>query len=122
MSQYTIPTDTNQLSKLHSRDDVETWWMTNDQTMNLRSEHDWTIDVESISTQIFEGTHTTPSVTHDDDVERERERQRELKGFDRERSVDKKTLLEILWCDDYQDSLHGVWNSGTVEQCEKLPT
>jgi hypothetical protein len=55
-------------------------------------------------------------------VERERERQRELKGFDRERSVDKKTLLEILWCDDYQDSLHGVWNSGTVEQFEKLPT
>jgi hypothetical protein len=31
-----------------------------------------------------------------------------------ERSAHKETLLEILWCDDYQDSLHGVWNSGTA--------
>jgi hypothetical protein len=47
--------------------------------------------------------------------ERERERElRELRGFDRERSAHKKALLEILWCDDYQDSLHGVWNSGTA--------
>ncbi len=47
--------------------------------------------------------------------ERERERElRELRGFDRERSAHKKALLEILWCDDYQDSLHGVWNSGTT--------
>ena len=45
MAQYTIPIDTNQLPKLPTRDDVETWWMTNDQTMNLRSEHGWTIDV-----------------------------------------------------------------------------
>jgi hypothetical protein len=26
----------------------------------------------------------------------------------------KETLLEILWCDDYLDSLHGVWNNGTA--------
>jgi hypothetical protein len=38
----------------------------------------------------------------------------ELRGFDRERSAQKETLVENLWCDDYQDSLHGVWNSGTV--------
>jgi hypothetical protein len=44
--------------------------------------------------------------------ERERERElRELRGIDTERSAHKKALLEILWCDDYQDSLHGVWNS-----------
>jgi hypothetical protein len=42
------------------------------------------------------------------------DRERELKGFDRERNAHKKPLLEILWCDDYQDSLHGVWNSGTA--------
>ena len=45
MSQYSIPTDTNELSKLPSRNDVETWWMSNEQDINLRSEHDWTIDV-----------------------------------------------------------------------------
>jgi hypothetical protein len=41
--------------------------MTNEEVMNFRSEHDWTIDVETTSTQIFVGTHRTPSVTHDDD-------------------------------------------------------
>ncbi len=51
--------------------------------------------------------------THNCEREREREL-RELRGFDRERSAHKKALLEILWCDDYQDSLHGVWNSGTT--------
>ena len=45
MTQYTIPIDTTQLTKLPSRDDVETWWMINEQTMDFRSEHDWTIDV-----------------------------------------------------------------------------
>ena len=45
MGQYTIPIDTNELPKLSSRDDVETWWISHEQTMNLRSEHDWTIDV-----------------------------------------------------------------------------
>jgi hypothetical protein len=52
--------------------------------------------------------------------ERERERKkrerelRELRGLDGERSAHKETLLEILWCDDYLDSLHEVWNSGTA--------
>ena len=64
MSQYTIPIDTNQLAKLPSRDDVETWWMTNQQAINLRSEHGWTIDVQAASAQIFVGTHAAPSETH----------------------------------------------------------
>jgi hypothetical protein len=63
MTQYTIPIDTNQLSKLPTRDDVGTWWMTNDQSMNLRSEHGWTIDGPAASAQIFVGTHTTRSTT-----------------------------------------------------------
>ncbi len=67
MTQYTIPIDTNQLPKLPTRDDVETWWMTNDQSMNFRSEHDWTIDGPGVSAQIFVGTHAAPSGTHDDD-------------------------------------------------------
>ena len=67
MTQYSIPTDTNELSKLPSRNDVETWWMSNEQDINLRSEHDWTIDVQAVSAQNFVGTHTSPSVTHDDD-------------------------------------------------------
>ena len=67
MTQYTIPIDTNQLSKLPSRTDVESWWMINDQTINLRSEHDWTIDVETVSPQNYVGTHVAPSSTHDDD-------------------------------------------------------
>jgi hypothetical protein len=49
--------------------------------------------------------------------EREKERERELRelgGLERERSTHKETLLEILWCDDYLDSLDGVWNSGTA--------
>jgi len=61
MTQYTIPIDTNQLPKLPSRDDVKTWWMTNKQTINLRSEHVWTIDGPEVSAQIFVGTHTAPS-------------------------------------------------------------
>jgi hypothetical protein len=47
----------------------------------------------------------------------EREREREKERVDRvgeERSVHEETLLEILWCDDYLDSLHGVWNNGTA--------
>ena len=67
MAQYSIPTDTNELSKLPSRNDVETWWMSNEQAINFRSEHGWTIDVEAASPQIFVGTHTAPSGTHDDD-------------------------------------------------------
>ncbi len=65
MTQYSIPTDTNELVKLPSRNDVETWWMSNEQT--LWSEHGWSIDVQVASTQNFVGTHTTPSGTHDDD-------------------------------------------------------
>jgi hypothetical protein len=49
------------------------------------------------------------------DREKERERElRELRALERERSAHKETFLEILWCDDYPDSLHGVWNSGTA--------
>ncbi len=40
MKQYTIPIDTNQLTKSTSRDDVETWLMNNDQVINL-----WSIDL-----------------------------------------------------------------------------
>jgi hypothetical protein len=46
--------------------------------------------------------------------EREKERKRErVEKVDRvggERSAHKETLLEILWCDDYLDSLH-EWNN-----------
>jgi len=31
MEQYKLPTDTNQLANLPSRNDVETWWLTNEQ-------------------------------------------------------------------------------------------
>ena len=41
--------------------------MTLEQAINLRSEHGWTIDVQAVSAQIFVGTHTAPSATHDDD-------------------------------------------------------
>ena len=41
--------------------------MTNQQAINLRSEHGWTIDVQAASAQIFVGTHAAPSATHDDD-------------------------------------------------------
>jgi hypothetical protein len=47
---------------------------------------------------------------------REREKERKRERVDRvgeERSAHEETLLEILWCDDYLDSLHGVWNNGT---------
>ena len=47
MTQYTIPIDTNHLTKLPSRTDVETWWMNNEQTMNLWSEHVWTTDMKT---------------------------------------------------------------------------
>ncbi len=47
-------------------------------------------------------------------IVRERERERGLRGFDRERSAHTKPLLEILWCDDYQDSFHGVWNGDST--------
>jgi hypothetical protein len=61
---------------------------------------------------------SSETVVDDTEIQKEREREgekeRELKGFDRERNANKKPLLEILWCDDYKDSLHGVWNSGTV--------
>jgi hypothetical protein len=55
MTQHTIPTDTNQLSKLPRRTDVEVWWMINDQDINLWSEHGWTIDVETPNTRNFVG-------------------------------------------------------------------
>jgi hypothetical protein len=47
--------------------------------------------------------------------ERERKRERVERVGEREKCTPlKETLLEILWCDDYLDSLHGVWNSGTA--------
>ncbi len=58
MEQYTLPTDTNEIPNLPSRDDVKTWWLSNEETMNLRSENDWTIDLQP---------HTVTTVTHDDD-------------------------------------------------------
>ena len=67
MSQYTIPIDTNQLPKLPSRTDVESWWMRNEQVINLRSLHVWTIDVQAVSSQNFVGTQGAPSAIHDDD-------------------------------------------------------
>jgi hypothetical protein len=48
MAQDTIPTGTNQLP---SRNDMETWWLSNEQSINLRSEHGWDIDVQPASTQ-----------------------------------------------------------------------
>jgi hypothetical protein len=51
MTQYTIPTDTKQVTKLPGRTDVEVWWMNIEQVINLRSEHGWTIDVETVSAQ-----------------------------------------------------------------------
>jgi hypothetical protein len=35
MEQYTLPTDTNQLPNVPSRNDVETWWLTNEQTRSI---------------------------------------------------------------------------------------
>jgi hypothetical protein len=40
--------------------------MRNDQTINVWSEHGWTIDVQTVSSQNFVGTHTGPSGRHDD--------------------------------------------------------
>jgi hypothetical protein len=47
MEQYTLPTDTNELPNLPTRIDVETWWLTNDETITLRSENGWSIDLQS---------------------------------------------------------------------------
>ena len=58
MEQYTLPTDTNELPNLPTRIDVETWWLTNDEVITLRSENGWSIDFQ---------THTVTVVTHDDD-------------------------------------------------------
>jgi hypothetical protein len=46
--------------------------------------------------------------------ERKRERERELTELERREVYTKKPFLEILWCDDYLDSLIGVWNNGTT--------
>ncbi len=37
---------------------MKTWWLSDEETMNLRSENDWIIDCQS---------HTVTSDTHDDD-------------------------------------------------------
>jgi hypothetical protein len=37
---------------------VETWWLTNDEAITLRSENGWSIDLQS---------HTVTAATHDDD-------------------------------------------------------
>ncbi len=42
MEQYTLPTDTNEIPNLPTRDDVKTWWLSNQESMNLRSENGWT--------------------------------------------------------------------------------
>ena len=57
MKQYTLPTDTNELPNLPTRSDVETWWLTNDEAITLRSENGWSIDLQS---------HTVTAATHDD--------------------------------------------------------
>jgi hypothetical protein len=56
---------------------------------------------------------TTLKLTIACERERKKERKRELTELERKEMHTKRTLLEILWCDDYLDSLHGVWNSGT---------
>ncbi len=58
MEQYTLPTDKNEILTLPTRDDVKTWWLSNEESMNLRSENVWTIDLQP---------HTVTTVTHDDD-------------------------------------------------------
>ena len=55
------------MSTAYSPSPENTWWMTNEQAMNSRSEHDWTMDVQEVRAQIFVGTHAAPSETHDDD-------------------------------------------------------
>ena len=54
----TLPTDTNEIPNVPSRDDVKTWWLSNEETMNLRSTNGWTIDLQP---------HTVTAATHDDD-------------------------------------------------------
>ena len=39
MEQYTLPTDTNELPNLPTRSDVETWWLTNDETITWFASH-----------------------------------------------------------------------------------
>ena len=58
MEQYTLPTDTNEIPNLPTRDDVKTWWLSNEETMILRSENGWTIDLQP---------HTVTTGTQDDD-------------------------------------------------------
>ncbi len=49
MEQYRLPTDTNEIPNLPTRDDVKTGWLSNEETMNFRSENDWTIDLQTHS-------------------------------------------------------------------------
>ncbi len=58
MEQYILPTDTNELPNLPPRIDVKIWWLTNVESINLWSENDWTIDLQS---------HTVTVTTHGDD-------------------------------------------------------
>jgi hypothetical protein len=58
MEQYTLPRDTNEIPNLPTRDDVKTWWLSNQEAMNLRSENGWTIDLQP---------HIVTAATHDDD-------------------------------------------------------
>jgi hypothetical protein len=58
MEQYTLPMDTNELPNLPTRINVETWWLTNDEDITLRSENGWSIDLQA---------HTVTAATHDDD-------------------------------------------------------
>ncbi len=58
MEQYTLSTDTNEIPNLPTRDDVKTWWLSNEEAMNLRSENGWTIDLQP---------HIVTAATHDDD-------------------------------------------------------
>ena len=55
VEQYTLPTDTN---KIPTRDDVKTWWLSNQEVINLRSENGLTIDFQP---------HTVTAGKHDDD-------------------------------------------------------
>jgi hypothetical protein len=58
MEKYTLPTNTNEIPNLPTRDDVKTWWLSNEEVMNYRSENGWTIDLLP---------HTETTDTHDDD-------------------------------------------------------
>jgi hypothetical protein len=73
------------------------------------------VDELNTNNDINNETFKTHKYMREREREKERERElRELRALERERSAHKETLLEILWCDDYPDSLHGVWNSGTA--------